>query len=157
MKKLISVILAGVMMLSLGTTTFASNTNPDHYVTAYAMSAEETAKMFDTRAMTRTGTVLLAQNTTGHQGVACAMFTADEENVSFRFTSAPSATTYNIILHEGSVYNQGTQVVAPSLSVPINNGTSFSDLNIGTTYYFVVSSDDVAGATTARYEIKTFA
>lgn len=159
MKKLISLVLSCVMLLSLSTSAFAANSDSDFYVRAYVMSAEETVEMFAENTLLRyslTGTVLLRQNTSGNEGVACAMFTADAENVSFRFTSAPSASTYNIILHEGSVYNQGTQVVSPSEDVPINNGTSFYDLRIGTTYYFVVSSDDVDGSTTAKYEIKTF-
>lgn len=156
MKKIISIFTVCMLMLSLGTSSFATNVTPNYYVTAQVMSAEETLDMFSSRTMTKTGSVLLRQNTTGNEGVACAMFTADEESVSFRFTSAPSATTYNIILHEGSQYNEGTHVVAPSLGVPINNGTSFYDLTIGTTYYFVVSSDDVSSATTAKYEVKTF-
>ncbi len=156
MKKFISILTACTLICSLAIHSFAADVSEDYYVTAYAMSAEETFEMFSAQEMTKTSTMLLQQNTSGNQGIACAMFTADEESVSFRFTSAPTAKTYNIILHEGNQYNQGTQVVAPSEDVPINNGTSFHDLIIGNTYYFVVSSDDVSGGVTAKYEVKTF-
>lgn len=156
MKKFMSVLTVCALVCSLAMNSFAADVSEDYYVTAHVMSAEETFEMFSAKAMTKTGTVLLQQNTTGNQGIACAMFTADEESVSFRFTSAPTAKTYNIILHEGNQYNQGTQVVVPSEDVPINNGTSFYDLTIGNTYYFVVNSDDVSSAVTARYEVKTF-
>ena len=158
MKKLVSLIMSCVMVLSLSVSAFAADVPSNCYVHSRVMSAEETVEMFGDPLlrMTRTGSVLLQKNTNGNQGVACGMFTADTESVSFRFTSAPTAKTYNIILHEGSTYNQGTQVGAPTEDAPINNGTSFYDLNIGSTYYFVVSSDDVDGYTTAKYEIKTF-
>ena len=156
MKKFISLLTVCMMVCSLTVNSVATDVTENYYVTTHVMSAEETFEMFSTKAMTKTGSVLLRQNTSGTQGVACGMFTADEESVSFRFTSAPTAKTYNIILHEGDEYNQGSQVVAPSEDVPINNGTSFYDLTVGSTYYFIVSSDDVSEAVTAKYEIKTF-
>lgn len=46
MKKLISLVLSCVMLLSLSTSAFAANSDSDFYVRAYVMSAEETVEMF---------------------------------------------------------------------------------------------------------------
>jgi hypothetical protein len=51
----------------------------------------------------------------------------------------------------------GYRVAQYDKELPINNGAAFYDLIIGQSYYFMVSSNDVAnGGCTATYTYQTF-
>ncbi len=157
MRKILSALLAMSMVFTLLAVS-ASAAGPDvHPVRVQALTQEETDAIFNTRGAAITSTTFLPRNNLqGTNGNACAPFKADTTSVSFVIKQAPGAVTYNVQLYMGPIGN-GYRVAQYDKELPINNGAAFYDLIIGQSYYFMVSSNDVAnGGCTATYTYQTF-
>lgn len=158
-QKMMSVFLAACMVISVLSMSAMATDVEDYPIEVVVMTKEETLDRFGslTRSVSGTGTAYLPKNNiSGTNGNPCAPFTADTTSVSFVITNAPGATTYNVQLYAGSP-GSGYRVATYTPDVPINNGASFYNLTVGTSYYFVISSNDVGnGGCTATYSFTTF-
>ena len=149
-KKMMSVTLAGCMaasalMMSAGAVNIPTDTSPaymaeDSQVTTHILSFEEMNAI--TPYKTESAQVFLARNNSaGDQGTACGEFTADAKNASFMITYAPATATYNVQLYRYMSNGSATRVSAYN-KLTIGVGAAFSNLQVGATYFFKVSSSD---------------
>lgn len=154
MKKILSMICAICMTMSLVPGAMAASL-PEVNHGNRVISAREFAAIVP--LSTATGKVMLPRtNAGGTNGVACSQFTADETDVSFTITSAPGCTTYNVQLYLGTIKDGGSQVYVFE-QVNVGAGASFSDLEVGETYFFKVSSVDApSSGSNASWTRKTF-
>ncbi len=135
----------------------------DTEVTPYEKAGISTiisAKEFDSIVPTSVITedvYLPRANAGGTNGNPCGEFTANVSNVSFNITYATGGTqTYNVQLYKGTIANGGT-MKANYETLTIGSGFTRSNLKIGSTYFFKVSSYDchTSGAN-ATYTLKTY-
>ena len=102
------------------------------------------------------GRTLIPRTAAGKTGNPCAQFMADASRVSFTITSAAAADTYKVQLYQGTIAGGGTPA-SDYTTAPAGEGVSVSDLTVGESYYFVVSSLDApAKGSNATYERITF-
>ena len=95
-------------------------------------------------------------NSAGDQGTACGEFTADAKNASFMITYAPATATYNVQLYRYMSNGSATRVSAYN-KLTIGVGAAFSNLQVGATYFFKVSSSDCpVKGTNANYTLMTY-
>lgn len=79
-------------------------------------------------------------NPEGSNGNSCGEFVANEANVAFSILSAPATESYNVQLYHGTASSGGIPVYLYAKDVPIGSGVWFSNLIVGDTYFFKVSS-----------------
>lgn len=150
MKKIASLILAGCMMMVGSAPAFAAQGLKEVHI----MTVQERAAIAP--LSTVTGRVLLPKTVAGKTGNPCAQFVADASHVSFTITTAATASTYNVQLYQGTIADGGS-LVSSYNTLDVGVGVSISDLEIGQSYYFVVSSLDApAKGSNATYERITF-
>lgn len=164
-QKMMSVTLAGCMaasalMMSAGAVNIPTDTSPaymaeDSQVTTHILSFEEMNAI--TPYKTESAQVFLARNNSaGDQGTACGEFTADAKNASFMITYAPATATYNVQLYRYMSNGSATRVNAYN-KLTIGVGAAFSNLQVGATYFFKVSSSDCpVKGTNANYTLMTY-
>ena len=96
-------------------------------------------------------------NPEGSNGNSCGEFVANEANVAFSILSAPATESYNVQLYHGTASSGGIPVYLYAKDVPIGSGVWFSNLIVGDTYFFKVSSSTApVPGSNARYSYKTF-
>ena len=96
-------------------------------------------------------------NPEGSNGNSCGEFVANEANVAFSILSAPANESYNLQLYHGTASSGGIPVYLYAKDVPIGSGVWFSNLIVGDTYFFKVSSSTApVPGSNARYSYKTF-
>ncbi len=146
------------------------STNPSDKVSAHAIATDAmesaispiviTATEFDAiSAQTEhVGRIMLPHtNPEGSNGNSCGEFVANEANVAFSILSAPATESYNVQLYHGTASSGGIPVYLYAKDVPIGSGVWFSNLIVGDTYFFKVSSSTApVPGSNARYSYKTF-
>ena len=86
------------------------------------------------------------------------LISAQEFNsIAFSILSAPATESYNVQLYHGTASSGGIPVYLYAKDVPIGSGVWFSNLIVGDTYFFKVSSSTApVPGSNARYSYKTF-
>lgn len=154
-KRWLAFLCAICIAIPVGSRAVAASATEDAMVPTIITGAE-----FDVipARTTFVGRIMLPHtNLEGTSGNSCGEFVADETNLSFSIILAPATNTYNVQLYHGTIYNGGTPVFLYAKDVPIASGVCFSDLVVGETYFFKVSSSDApALGSNAKYSYKTF-
>lgn len=154
--KLLAFLCANCIAISIGTYAAAADGSEAAVLPAIITAEEFDAISAHTAYAARI--MLPRANSTGTSGNSCGAFVADEPNVSFSVISAPAAETYNVQLFHGTISGGGTPVLLYGKNVPIASGACFSDLVIGESYFFKISSSDApASGSNAGYSYKTYA
>lgn len=155
-KKLLVCLCAICIAIPIGTYVVATDASETAMAPAVITAEEFDAISAHTTYAARI--MLPRTNSTGTNGNSCGAFVADETNVGFSITSAPATETYNVQLYQGTISGGGTPVFLYAKNVPVASGACFSDLVIGESYFFKISSSDTpTSGSNARYSYKTFA
>lgn len=104
-------------------------------------------------------TIFVPQNTGGATGKSCGDFVAAGSNVSFTMTWMSNGSTYNVQLYKGEI-GQGIPVgdnPPEYATMEVGSGYVKGNLEVGASYYFVVSSNDTkASGANGRYTVDQY-
>lgn len=151
-KRLMSLGMAILMLLSLSVNAFAAEEN-DAIAEPILLTMEETEAVRVARGAIMSGGGYMPLNTDGTNGNPCDHFTATSTSMIFMVTSVRNgyATTYNVALFNADT---GKVVYHYQPAQRIGLGVMFPNLQVGTTYYCEISSNDCSGdGVDINYEI----
>ena len=149
-KRLMSLSMAIMLLFSLSVSAFAAEESEAQPI---PLTLEETEVVRAARGAIMSGGGYMPLNTDGTNGNPCDHFTATSTSMIFMVTSVRKgyATTYNAALFNADT---GKVVYHYQPAQRIGLGVMFPNLQVGTTYYCEISSDDCSGdGVDINYEI----